>query len=62
MTGLSPDFEESFKQRISFNYSHKIASTEPPLNLIIEIRISDPRDPSTLKSTAWTIMPLFNPA
>lgn len=30
--------------------------------MIIEIRTSDPSDPSSLKSAAWTVMPLFNPA
>ena len=35
---------------------------DPPCNMIIEIRVADPRDPSIARSTAWTIMPLYNPA
>lgn len=62
MAGLSPDFEEPFKQRMSFNYTHTLKAQDPPLNLIIEIRVSDPTDPTNIKSTAWTVMPLFNPA
>lgn len=62
MSGILPDFEESFKQRISFNFSHNLVSLEGPMNLLIEIRTSDPSDSTTLKSTGWTIMPLFNPA
>jgi hypothetical protein len=62
MAGLSPDFEETMKQRISFSFSHLLSALEPPVNLIVEIRTSDPNDPMSVKSTAWTVMPLFNPA
>jgi len=44
MSGILPDFEESFKQRISFNFSHNLAGLEGPMNLLIEIRTSDPKD------------------
>ena len=50
------------KQRVSFNFSHKLTSLVPPVNLIIEIRTSHPSDPMSVKSTAWTVMPLYNPA
>jgi|LauGreDrversion4_2_1035121.scaffolds.fasta_scaffold45515_3 hypothetical protein len=30
--------------------------------MIVEVRTSDPRDPKSLRSTGWTVMPIFNPA
>jgi hypothetical protein len=62
MKGLNPDFEEPTKQRFAFNYSHALIGLESPVNLIIEIRISDPQNQAGLESVAWTVMPLFNPA
>ena len=39
-----------------------MTSLVPPLNMIFEMRTSDPVNPDSLRSTAWTIMPIFNPA
>lgn len=30
--------------------------------MIIEVRTSDPHEPKSLRSTAWTVMSIFNPA
>jgi hypothetical protein len=47
---------------MSFRFSQLLTSLDSPLNLIIEIRASDPNRNESLRSTAWTVMPLFNPA
>lgn len=57
-----PDFEEPRKQRLSFHFAQTMTSLQPPLNLIVEMRTSDPITQDSLRSTAWTVMPLFNPA
>ena len=62
MAGILPDFEEPLKQRVSFNFSHALIAPEAPLNLVIELRTANPVDPTQVKSTAWTVMPLYNPA
>ena len=41
MKGLSPDFEEPTKQRLSFGYSHTLLSLTSQTNLIVEVRYSD---------------------
>lgn len=62
MAGVYPDFEEPFKQRIAFNYSYTLQPHDKPLNVIIEVRVSDPNNLAQVSSTCWTIMPLYNPA
>jgi hypothetical protein len=62
MAGVYPDFEEPYKQRIAFNYSYSLPEHEPPLNVVIEIRVSNPDNLSQVASVCWTVMPLYNPA
>jgi hypothetical protein len=50
------------KQRISFNVPNLFKDLKTGTNLIIELRTNDPNKSNVLKSTAWTVMPLFNPA
>lgn len=59
---MQPDFEEPMKQRVTFNFNQTLTTLTAPLNLIVEVRTSDPINVSSLRSTAWTVMPLFNPA
>lgn len=48
------------KQKVMFSFSQLLTSLKAPLNLIIEIRTSDPTDPTSLRSTGWTVIPIFN--
>ena len=61
MQGTQPDFEEVSKQRIGFNFSQVLTTLTPPLSCVIEVRAADSNG-QNLRSVAWTVMPLFNPA
>lgn len=48
--------------RINFNYAHHLEDIGSPANLIIEMRKYDPMVENSLKSVAWTILQLYDPA
>ena len=62
MSTLNPDFEDHTKARINFTFSQFFKDLEPPMNLIVEMRKFDPAVPNSLKSVAWTIFQIYDPA
>lgn len=48
--------------RLNFNYAHQLDDIGSPANLIIELRKFDPMVANSLKSVAWTILQLYDPA
>ena len=56
------DFENLDKQRFLLDFPNLLRGLQPPMNLIIEIRSPDENSRKNFTSTAWTVMPLFNPA
>jgi hypothetical protein len=48
--------------RINFNYAHHLEDIGSPANLIVEMRKYDPMVENSLKSVAWTILQLYDPA
>ena len=62
MQTLNPDFEDYSKARVNFNFTQFYKDLEPPMNLIIEMRKFDPAVPNSLKSVAWTIFQIYDPA
>ena len=62
MSTIHPDFDNPEKARINFSYAQFYKDVEPPTNLVIEMRKFDPAVPNSLKSVAWTILQLYDPA
>ena len=48
--------------RINFNYAHLLEEIGSPANLIVEMRKFDPMVENSLKSVAWTVLQLYDPA
>ena len=62
MATIHPDFDNPEAARINFNFSQFYKDIEPPTNLVVEMRKFDPAVPNSLKSVAWTILQLYDPA
>lgn len=62
MNHISPDQSNPDQVRINFLTKHEYRDIEAPANLIIEIRKFDPAVQQSLKSVAWTIVSLYDPA
>ena len=62
MSTIHPDFDNPEKARINFNFSQYYKEIEPPATLVVEMRRFDPAMPNSLKSVAWTILQLYDPA
>ena len=48
--------------RVNFSYAHLLEDVGSPANLIVEMRKFDPMVPHSLKSLAWTVLQLYDPA
>ena len=62
MATIHPDYDNPEAARINFNFSQYYKEIEPPANLVVEMRQYDPAVPNSLKSVAWTILQLYDPA
>ena len=62
MNHIAPDAANPDQARINFLAKHEYKDIDAPVNLIVEVRKFDPAVPHSLKSLAWTIISLFDPA
>lgn len=62
MKHAQQEMENPLLTRINFNYAHHLEDIGSPANLIVEMRKYDPMVENSLKSVAWTILQLYDPA
>ena len=62
MHSINPDLSNSGQIRINFGARHEYTDITAPCNLVVEVRKSDPAVQDSLKSVAWTMFALFDPA
>ena len=62
MSQINPDLTNPQVSRISFVGRHNYEDVQAPLNLIVELRKFIPNVQQSLKSVAWTIFSLYDPA
>ena len=62
MHSINPDLSNPNQIRINFGARHEYTDIIAPCNLIVEVRKSDPAVQDSLKSVAWTMFALFDPA
>jgi len=62
MNSLAPDLTSPDYTRLNYLQKHEYKRIDAPCNLIVEIRKFEPNVELTLRSVAWTIISLFDPA
>ena len=56
------DLRDANLVKCVFDYSHQYEAQDPPCNLIVELRSKVNQNDEFVKSQAWTIIPLYDPA
>ena len=62
MENIKPELTNPDLVRLNFFAKHEYEKINAPCNLVIEVRRFDPSMTQSLKSVAWTIFSLFDPA
>ena len=62
MDHIKPEPTNPDLVRLNFFAKHEYKQISAPCNMVIEVRKFDPTVSQSLKSVAWTIVSLFDPA
>lgn len=62
MRQIKPDPANPDYVRLDFSAMHRYKAIGAPCNMVVEVRKFDSSLPQSLKSVAWTIISLFDPA